>query len=86
MLLVPCPYCGERDQSEFSYGGPEVEFPSLDADAAEWHQAVHNRNHSSESIKEFWYHESGCESWFVVERCVKTHEFLDLNVGDNPCN
>ncbi|MDZ7712529.1 MAG: sarcosine oxidase subunit delta, partial [Rhodovibrio sp.] len=21
MLLIPCPYCGERTENEFSYGG-----------------------------------------------------------------
>jgi heterotetrameric sarcosine oxidase delta subunit len=86
MLLIPCPYCGERDQSEFSYGGPAVEFPALDAEAAEWHQAIHSRDHSSETIRECWYHESGCESWFVVTRSMKTHQFSNLDTGDDSCN
>ena len=24
MLLIPCPHCGPRDESEFTYGGPAV--------------------------------------------------------------
>ncbi|MFT5506391.1 MAG: sarcosine oxidase delta subunit, partial [Gammaproteobacteria bacterium] len=44
MLLITCPYCGERDQSEFVHGGRKVEFPALEAGAAEWHQAIHSRS------------------------------------------
>ena len=32
MIRINCPYCGERDHSEFSYGGDAtINYPSLDA-------------------------------------------------------
>jgi len=32
MLLIPCPYCGARDETEFTYGGPShVTRPELTA-------------------------------------------------------
>jgi len=32
MIRIKCPYCGERDHSEFTYGGDaSIKYPSLDA-------------------------------------------------------
>ena len=37
MIRINCPYCGERDHSEFTYGGDaSIKYPSLDASEKEW--------------------------------------------------
>ncbi len=42
MLLIPCPWCGERDEIEFSYGGEAgIAYPAdpaalSDEEWAEW--------------------------------------------------
>ena len=41
MIRIKCPYCGERDHSEFSYGGDaSIKYPALDASEAEWTEAI----------------------------------------------
>ena len=41
MIRIKCPYCGERDHSEFTYGGDaSIEYPSLDASVSEWTKAI----------------------------------------------
>ncbi len=78
MLLIPCPWCGPRDQCEFTYGGAAVKFPPLDqtppAARNEWHNAVHVRDNPRGLTRELWYHEAGCECWIEVMRDTLTHE------------
>ena len=41
MIRINCPYCGERDHSEFSYGGDAtIKYPSLDSSEKEWTEAI----------------------------------------------
>ena len=41
MIRIKCPYCGERDHSEFSYGGDaSIKYPELDAPVKEWVKAM----------------------------------------------
>ena len=74
MLLIPCPNCGDRDESEFDYGGRAIDFPPLDDSPSAWHQALHSREHSMHRIEEYWYHAGGCECWIRITRSPQTHE------------
>ena len=41
MIRINCPYCGERDHSEFNYGGDAtIKYPSLDSSEREWTEAI----------------------------------------------
>ena len=41
MIQIECPFCGKRDQSEFSYGREgQITFPALNADENSWYDAV----------------------------------------------
>ena len=74
MIRIPCPFCGERDHSEFTYGGDgTVVYPPLDAPAAEWLQAVFERDNPRGLQTETWHHVHGCRLWLVVERDNVTH-------------
>ncbi|MCY3769300.1 MAG: sarcosine oxidase subunit delta [Gammaproteobacteria bacterium] len=75
MIRIDCPYCGERDHAEFSYGGDAtVEYPALDAPAEEWHDAVFLRENIRGVQRETWHHVNGCRMWLIVERDTVTHE------------
>ena len=79
MIRINCPYCGERDHSEFTYGGDAtIEYPALDANAEEWHDAVFLRENIRGMQSETWQHVSGCRLWIVVERDTMTHEIKSV--------
>ena len=74
MIRINCPFCGERDHSEFTYGGDgSVDYPPLDAPAEEWHDAVFLRDNPRGVQLETWQHVSGCRSWLLLERDTVTH-------------
>lgn len=75
MIIIPCPFCGDRDHSEFSYGGDAtVRYPPLEASTEEWHDAVFLRKNPRGPHTEYWHHVSGCRAWLEVERDTLTHE------------
>ena len=54
MIRINCPYCGERDHSEFSYGGDAtINYPSLDASEKEWTEAILSLIHISEPTRPY---------------------------------
>lgn len=74
MLRINCPFCGERDHSEFSYGGDaSVVYPPLNAPMEAWYKAVFERENIRGMQAETWQHSSGCRQWLVVERDTMTH-------------
>ena len=74
MLLLPCPYCGPRDHSEFRYGGDASKTrPALGvADRKVWHDHVFLFDNPKGAHKEYWQHVLGCRRWIVVERDTLT--------------
>ena len=76
MLLIKCPWCGERDESEFDYGGRALDWPALDAGRDAWHTALHLGNEDAPTVDELWYHGAGCERWIRLRRDLSTHEFV----------
>ena len=71
MFLIKCPWCGERAETEFSYGGeggisrPEDPF-SLDD--GEWADYLFMRKNPCGRHEELWNHAQGCRRWFGVVR------------------
>ena len=79
MIRIPCPFCGERDHSEFSYGSDAtIAYPALDAPIAEWHNAVFQRQNICGMQLETWQHLNGCRMWLVVERDTMSHEIRSV--------
>lgn len=77
-MRIPCPFCGERDLSEFTYLGAALERPDpaqLEA-ADRFFEFVYLRNNPAGPHEELWYHEQGCRSWLHVRRDTRTHEIL----------
>lgn len=75
MLRIPCPLCGERDYTEFRYGGdarkrrPSHGLPDLKV----WHDYVFLFDNVKGPHREFWQHVVGCRQWLVVERNTATN-------------
>jgi sarcosine oxidase subunit delta len=83
-MRIQCPFCGERDSSEFTYlGDANARRPNPDApDAAErFFEAVYLRDNPAGAHEEFWYHGSGCRSWIQVRRDTRTHEILAVTLA-----
>lgn len=77
MLLIKCPWCGERDEHEFSYGGEahiaRPKNPEKLSDVA-WTDYLFMRKNPKGPHLERWVHTQGCRRWFNVERDTVTHE------------
>ncbi len=77
MLLIPCPWCGPREEVEFRYGGQaHVAYPA-DPDAIddrEWSRFVFYRDNPKGRFAERWVHQHGCLRWFNLVRDTATDE------------
>ncbi len=79
MLLIPCPWCGERSQVEFAYGGDaNLKRPAEPArtSADTWHDYLFVRDNPKGPMDELWYHAAGCRRFFKVRRDTVTHAIL----------
>ncbi len=76
MILIDCPHCGLRDQTEFTYGGDATRsFPGLDCtDMDTWNEYVFLRDNPRGRHSEYWQHTQGCRRFLRVERDTATHE------------
>ena len=88
MLLIPCPYCGERAEIEFSYGGEahkvRPEHPEEISDEA-WADYLFLRDNPKGLHAERWVHEAGCRRWFNAVRDTETYEFKAFyHIGEQP--
>ncbi len=77
MILLDCPCCGERNASEFGYGGEVRQRPNPSATTtAEWNNYLYLRENPLGVVREWWYHRAGCGKWFIAERHTKSHEVV----------
>ena len=74
MLLIPCPWCGPREEHEFRYGGEAVPAPAADNDDRELARRLFVRSAPAGPMRERWYHVHGCRRWFPLVRYTTTHE------------
>jgi sarcosine oxidase, subunit delta len=83
MLLISCPFCGPRDEHEFSYGHeahiarPTLEQQQTMPDSA-WADYLFMRKNPKGVHFERWMHARGCRRWFNVARHTVTHEILSV--------
>ena len=71
MLLIPCPWCGPRAESEFTCGGEADIARPLKPEALsdrEWGDYLFMRTNARGRHREQWHHSFGCRRWFVLER------------------
>ena len=71
MMLIDCPFCGPRDETEFSCGGeahiarPLAENKISDAEFADY---LFMRDNPKGLFLERWRHSAGCRRWFNMAR------------------
>ena len=83
MIRIKCPFCGERDHTEFTYGGDgSINYPSLDASIEDWTNAIFFRENICGKQLETWHHSSGCRMWLKVKRNTITHEIYSVEFAD----
>ena len=79
MLLITCPWCGARDEIEFSYGGQahiaRPKDPSTLSDE-DWAQFLFMRDNPKGRFAERWMHAAGCRRWFNGLRDTVSHEII----------
>jgi sarcosine oxidase subunit delta len=77
MLQITCPWCGPREESEFSYGGEAHIMRPIDTDALsdeQWGDYLFMRKNPRGLHQEQWVHTYGCRRWFNVERNTLTYQ------------
>ena len=86
MLLIPCPWCGNRDEIEFRYGG-EAHISRADpaADDAAWADYLYMRDNPKGVLAERWVHQAGCRRWFNLLRDTVSHRIIAVyRIGEPP--
>ena len=79
MLLIRCPYCGERPESEFRHGGDaHIARPTNMADITdeEFQEFFFLRDNPKGLIFERWRHIHGCGRFFNAARDTVSDKFL----------
>ena len=71
MFIIKCPYCGNRDHSEFSYGGEaHIVRPKQPTELTDdqWAEYLFMRKNIKGLQYERWNHAHGCRRWFNMAR------------------
>ena len=79
MFVIKCPYCGERDQTEFScHGESHIARPENPNDVSdkEWGEYLFFRSNPKGMHYERWTHDHGCRQWFNVQRHTVTDKII----------
>jgi len=88
MLLIPCPWCGEREETEFTCGGEahvvRPRQPQALSDA-EWADYLFMRTNPKGVHFERWRHVHGCGRWFNLARDTVSDQILAVyRMGECP--
>ena len=75
MMLLPCPWCGPRNVTEFRYGGSAGTRPApATATPEQWRRYLYIQRNPQGWDTETWYHSAGCRRYFTAERNTATNE------------
>jgi sarcosine oxidase subunit delta len=74
-MLIPCPYCGPRDSSEFTYSGDAtVTRPdAANTTIEDWSNYIYQRTNPVGVHQDYWHHVQGCRLLLKVTRNTLTH-------------
>ncbi len=88
MLLIECPWCGVRDETEFSCVGEAhiVRPPETGKlSDAEWADYLFMRKNPKGAHREQWLHAAGCRRYFNAERDTLSYRIgATYKVGEKP--
>ena len=81
MLLIPCPFCGERDETEFHCRGEaHIVRPAQPAALSDdqWADYLFMRSNPKGVHFERWRHVHGCGRWFNLARDTRSDRILQV--------
>jgi sarcosine oxidase subunit delta len=87
MLLIPCPWCGVRDETEFRCGGEaHIARPAQPAALSDdqWADYLFMRSNPKGLHFERWRHVHGCGRWFNVARDTVSDRIVEVYEMDAP--
>lgn len=77
MLLIPCPNCGPRAETEFRHAGEaHLVRPTPDCTEAQWCDYLYIRLNTRGEHAERWRHIHGCGQFFNLVRDTATDRVL----------
>ena len=77
MFIIECPWCGPRDQSEFSaHGQAHIARPEEPTELSDeqWGDFLFFRDNPKGLHFERWHHSHGCRRWFNIARNTASSE------------
>jgi sarcosine oxidase subunit delta len=77
MFLIECPWCGERDETEFTCAGEAHIARPLETEKLsdeEWADYLFMRKNPKGVHREQWLHAAGCRRYFNAERDTVTYQ------------
>ncbi|MEE8626634.1 MULTISPECIES: sarcosine oxidase subunit delta [Methylobacterium] len=80
MLLIACPHCGNRPETEFRCGGQAHIARPVDPAALDdqsWSEHLFVRSNPRGVHAERWCHSHGCGRWFNALRDTVSDRFLE---------
>lgn len=81
MIVIDCPYCGERHEPELKFGGEAFiarPDPATVSDE-DWADYLFMRKNPKGHAWERWCCVGGCGQWFIVERDTVSHAVLAVH-------
>ena len=88
MLQIDCPWCGTRDENEFTCAGEaHIERPSCPEELSDydWADYLYFRKNTKGYRYEQWSHTAGCRKWFNAVRDTITYEVKVIYlIGEDP--
>ncbi len=75
MQLFSCPFCGERDETEFQFAGEAGKIrpePAPEISDEDWSRYLHRNENPRGATSEIWVHQT-CGEYFVMERDTVSH-------------
>jgi heterotetrameric sarcosine oxidase delta subunit len=88
MLLINCPWCGAREETEFHCGGEaHIVRPAQPSSLSDdhWADYLFMRTNPKGVHLERWCHEAGCGRWFNAARDTVTDRFLAVYKMGETC-
>lgn len=87
MLIIHCPYCGDRPELEFVHAGQahlvRARDPASQSDA-EWAAFLYDRSNIKGVHAERWRHVRGCARFFNALRDTTTDQFVATYKSGTP--
>jgi sarcosine oxidase, subunit delta len=75
VLQINCPWCGLRDEIEFTPRDEVIERPDpMTATDDIWTAYLYERGNTCGWLREYWLHVHGCGQLFIVRRHSMTQE------------